>query len=580
MSKKLQLLIGSTLLLILVFILGATLTTPASAQDVEPAAVDWVKPNVVALCAPNKSSYSWKITLTGNEPNYRYDWSFSSNFSGKVTVNGVKGDNYLTTHRGGDRLYVRWTSDPGSKSSAVANGVLCSTPTPTKTSTPTKTPPHTPTETPTETPTASPTATATAAPAICVGVSPHGITPPFGEAIYPDTGVEVTIEAINASQYMIIPPNWGQQPTAFDHPTLSFRAHPGVDYQAWVKGSEGEFVTSDACKFSWTAVPTATPTSTPTGTAPATPTHTPTSVPSATPTTPTATPTVPASPTPEAAYCITGQFTADWTGEKWVGYTTPAIENYTEGTSISLWKFEDGEFLVVTEGLVPGLLLWFDASLTAEYVLAVNGVPSANEDCRFNLWVLYGPMIENGTAPTPVPTVTPVPADWVQCEVGYDPLIACHRLEGPPADLGTVPNWPRHGWMAYVPFEELGTSVSGLVTEDSNTVLWIQGEGLIYQGTPRDYIEGAWDQESQSAEKGRLYGSPTDGYLYDVHLLPFGWRDDGTWRSNALAIRYAVDLNRINGQLVRWAQEVLTGETRAASAEELLAPYDFTFTGE
>ncbi len=85
----------------------------------------WVQPTLTAQCAPDENSYAWSIHLH-SEGNYNIDWSFDSNFASFTTTNfGSAGDHDFTTPRGGPTLYVRWTSDHGSKAQAAANGDLC-----------------------------------------------------------------------------------------------------------------------------------------------------------------------------------------------------------------------------------------------------------------------------------------------------------------------------------------------------------------------------------------------------------------------------------------------------------------------
>jgi hypothetical protein len=86
----------------------------------------WAHPMLTAQCAPDANSLAWTITLTGPEDNYRVDWSFDAGFAGATTVDfGTAGDHSFTTPRGGWKLYVRWTSHPGSTAKADANLQLC-----------------------------------------------------------------------------------------------------------------------------------------------------------------------------------------------------------------------------------------------------------------------------------------------------------------------------------------------------------------------------------------------------------------------------------------------------------------------
>ena len=76
-------------------------------------------------CAPDANSFAWKINLQ-NEPDYKIEFSFASNFSGSWTVDfGTSGEHSFTTPRTGATLYFRWVSDHNSKGSAAANANLC-----------------------------------------------------------------------------------------------------------------------------------------------------------------------------------------------------------------------------------------------------------------------------------------------------------------------------------------------------------------------------------------------------------------------------------------------------------------------
>jgi len=94
-----------------------------------PATVSaWVHPTITPLCAPDANHYEFTVTLA-HESNYKFDWSFG-NSGPWTTVVGQQGANDLVVARGQGNLYVRWTSDHGSFSSATPDGVLCVLPTP------------------------------------------------------------------------------------------------------------------------------------------------------------------------------------------------------------------------------------------------------------------------------------------------------------------------------------------------------------------------------------------------------------------------------------------------------------------
>lgn len=91
-------------------------------------ALAWVKPTLTAECAPDATHYAWKINLH-SEGNYNIDWSFFADFEPATKVNFVTaGDHSFVTPRGGTTLYVRWSSDKGSKAQATANASLCAPP--------------------------------------------------------------------------------------------------------------------------------------------------------------------------------------------------------------------------------------------------------------------------------------------------------------------------------------------------------------------------------------------------------------------------------------------------------------------
>ena len=83
-------------------------------------AMAWVPPMLSSDCAPNANSYAWTINLAV-EDDYSIDYSFASNFVPHQTIDFLtSGSHDFTTARGGPTLYVRWSSDHGSKGSASA----------------------------------------------------------------------------------------------------------------------------------------------------------------------------------------------------------------------------------------------------------------------------------------------------------------------------------------------------------------------------------------------------------------------------------------------------------------------------
>ncbi len=103
-------------------------------------AIAWQQPTLTALCAPDANHFAWKIHLA-NESDFELDGSFDSDFDPLTMADigagdeafdeldfGSSGDHEFTTPRGGSTLYVRWSSDHGSKTDAAANEELCEQP--------------------------------------------------------------------------------------------------------------------------------------------------------------------------------------------------------------------------------------------------------------------------------------------------------------------------------------------------------------------------------------------------------------------------------------------------------------------
>ncbi len=89
----------------------------------------WAQPTLTAECAENATHYEWKINLHSGEPDSKIDWSFDSAFAGATTVDFASAGNHeFATLRGGDTLYVRWSSDHSSKAQAEADKDRCEEP--------------------------------------------------------------------------------------------------------------------------------------------------------------------------------------------------------------------------------------------------------------------------------------------------------------------------------------------------------------------------------------------------------------------------------------------------------------------
>jgi outer membrane biosynthesis protein TonB len=106
----------------------------------------WAPPGIASVCSSDQATHNWTITLA-SESNYSIQWADNSSFTSATTVTMHVGANSLSTPATVTTLYVRWSSDHNSKSSAAWTGGACSTPTPpqtfrlsTSTPAPTRTP--------------------------------------------------------------------------------------------------------------------------------------------------------------------------------------------------------------------------------------------------------------------------------------------------------------------------------------------------------------------------------------------------------------------------------------------------------
>jgi uncharacterized repeat protein (TIGR01451 family) len=90
----------------------------------------WEKPVLTANCAPDENSYSWTITLPGDESNYNFELSWDNFATPPFDTMDAGGNSPFdfTTPRGGATLYVRWWGDHDSNASEDANGDLCAPP--------------------------------------------------------------------------------------------------------------------------------------------------------------------------------------------------------------------------------------------------------------------------------------------------------------------------------------------------------------------------------------------------------------------------------------------------------------------
>lgn len=124
----------------------------------------WSPPGIASVCSNDQNVHNWTVTLA-TESNYGIQWANNSAFTNATNVTMHAGANSLSTPASVTTLYVRWSSDHNSKSSAAWTGGACSTPSPFQTfqgATATPTLPHT--APPTDPVTATPTAAVTVPP--------------------------------------------------------------------------------------------------------------------------------------------------------------------------------------------------------------------------------------------------------------------------------------------------------------------------------------------------------------------------------------------------------------------------------
>jgi len=201
-----------------------------------PATVSaWVHPTITPLCAPDANHYEFTVTLA-HESNYKFDWSFG-NSGPWTTVVGQQGANDLVVARGQGNLYVRWTSDHGSFSSATPDGVLCVLPTPSPsnpvesetlppvTDPPTDSPTPSITDSPTPSITDSPTPSITDSPTPSITDSP---TPSITDSPTPSITDSPTPSISNPIQSETVPPTATLIPPVTASPSGSVLGETGT----------------------------------------------------------------------------------------------------------------------------------------------------------------------------------------------------------------------------------------------------------------------------------------------------------------------------------------------------------------
>jgi len=135
----------------------------AVAFIVPASAMAWTTPSVTPLCAPDDGHFAFTVNLDQNiwdDTGYKYDWAFGTTKpkTGWTTVEGTIGDNSLVTPRGEGKLWVRWTMDHNSYTSAVPDGTLCVQPS--------EEPSVEPSECPSEEPSVEPSESASVEPSV------------------------------------------------------------------------------------------------------------------------------------------------------------------------------------------------------------------------------------------------------------------------------------------------------------------------------------------------------------------------------------------------------------------------------
>jgi len=134
-------------------------------------------PELTAVCSYVPSAFYWHVDSSQPERNYNVDYSLAGPAGPWTEVpSTVRSFTFATLRNAGDRMSMRWHSDPhaGVTGPVAGDGALCSTPTPTPTAAPTPTPSPSSTATPTPAPTTSPAPTPSAAAAPPVPVTGGG----------------------------------------------------------------------------------------------------------------------------------------------------------------------------------------------------------------------------------------------------------------------------------------------------------------------------------------------------------------------------------------------------------------------
>lgn len=85
----------------------------------------WSAPGIASVCSDDQAVHNWTVTLP-TEADYNIQWADNAGFANPTDVTMNVGANSLSTPASVTTLYVRWASDPNTRSSATWSGGSCS----------------------------------------------------------------------------------------------------------------------------------------------------------------------------------------------------------------------------------------------------------------------------------------------------------------------------------------------------------------------------------------------------------------------------------------------------------------------
>jgi hypothetical protein len=85
----------------------------------------WSPPGIASVCSDDQAVHNWTVTLP-TEADYNIQWADNAGFANPTDVTMNVGANSLSTPASVTTLYVRWASDPNTRSSATWSGGSCS----------------------------------------------------------------------------------------------------------------------------------------------------------------------------------------------------------------------------------------------------------------------------------------------------------------------------------------------------------------------------------------------------------------------------------------------------------------------